>query len=140
LDPICWTNSGYCDSKEIIHVSSHLAVVADDSRNFWQEFGVFRPSVVRASLPDLERLATLSAAVALGILSWKLWNTRSRTTPQLALERFSDLDARVRFDSETVVVRLPMGRRYQELRESGLLQPVAGIPWLSGRRVEFSGG
>jgi hypothetical protein len=140
LDPICWTNSVQCGSTEIIQASSHLASVADDSRSFWREFGVSRSSVVRASLPDLERLTTLSAAVALGILSWKLWSTRGRTTPQLALERLSDLDARVRFDSDTVVVRLPMGRRYQELRESGLLQPVAGVPWLAGRRVEFSGG
>jgi len=140
LDETCWTNAVPHDSTEILQASRHLAAAADESRSLWQEFGASRPSVARASLPDLERLTTLSACVALGILSWKLWNTRSRTTPQLALERFSDLDARVRFDSETVVVRLPMGRRYQELRESGLLQSVAGVPWFAGRRMEFSGG
>ena len=139
-DAACWTNAVAHDSTEIIKVSRHLATAADESRSLWREFGDSRPSVARASLPGLERLTTLSASVALGILSWKLWSTRGRTTPQLALERFSDLDARVRFDSESVIVRLPMGRRYQELRDSGLLQPVGGVPWFTGRRVEFSGG
>ena len=45
----------------------------------------------------LERSVTLAAALALGTLAWTLWRGRELTTPLLALERFGDLGARVRF-------------------------------------------
>jgi hypothetical protein len=35
---------------------------------------------------------------------------------------------------------LPLGRRLQALDKAGLLAPVAAVPWLGGRRVEFGGG
>jgi hypothetical protein len=134
-----WTNHEDPFSSEIPQAGRHLSTATEESQSFWQALGVDRPGVVRASQPDLERCVTLAASLALGIISWKLWNSRGRTTPQLAIERFADLDARVRFDSEHIQVRLPLGRRYQELFESGLLTPVSGVPWLSARRLEFSG-
>jgi hypothetical protein len=91
-------------------------------------------------LPLLERSLTLAAAIALGMISWKLWRSRGRTTPQQALERYADLEGRIHFDDASIHVNLPLGRRHQELRENGLLSPVAGIPWFGRRRVEFGGG
>ena len=96
--------------------------------------------VVHAPCPAFERTLTLAASVAAGMVAWDLWRDRERTTPLLALQRFGDLDARVRFDDEAVRVRLPLGRRHQELSRGGLLAPVRDLPWLEGRRVEFSGG
>jgi hypothetical protein len=106
----------------------------------WKELGHSRVAAVRASSTELDHTATLAASTALGDIAWELWSQRGRTTPQLTLERFADLDAHVHFDSQTLVVRLPLGRRHQELSERGLLQPVKDLPWLAGRWVEFSGG
>ena len=91
-------------------------------------------------LPLLERSLTLAAAVALGMISWKLWRSRGRTTPHQVPERYADLEGRIHFDDASIHVNLPLGRRHQELRENGFLAPVAGIPWFGGRRVEFGGG
>jgi len=35
---------------------------------------------------------------------------------------------------------LPLGRRYRDLYEHGLLADVREVPWLDGRVLEFSGG
>jgi hypothetical protein len=135
-----WANYGSASSSELREAGRNLSCAIEDSESFWQAIGVSRPGIIRPSEPDLERCVTLSVSLALGIVSWKLWNSRGRTTPQLAIERFADLDARVRFDARCVSVRLPLGRRYQELFDSGLLASVSGVPWLAGRRVEFNGG
>jgi hypothetical protein len=88
----------------------------------------------------LDRSVSLAAAVASGIIAWELSRKGRSIGPQKVIPRYCDLDARVRFDSAEVVVRLPLGRRHQELGEAGLLAPVSGVSWLGGRRVEFSGG
>ena len=62
------------------------------------------------------------------------------TKALLALERFNDLDGRVRFDKENVTVRLPLGKRYFDLEKHGLLSDVPDVPWLGGRTVRFTGG
>jgi hypothetical protein len=69
-----------------------------------------------------------------------LWRTRERTDPLLALERFGDLDAVVRFDEDRVRVRLPLGKRFRDLKETGLLEDIPAVSWLGFRRVVFSGG
>jgi hypothetical protein len=100
-----------------------------------------RPAVPReSSEPALERSVTLTAAVALGTLSWLLWRHRERPVPQLALARLGDLGGLVRFGTEAVDVRLPLGRRRADLLERGLLADVPGVPWLGGRTLTFGGG
>jgi hypothetical protein len=73
-------------------------------------------------------------------LSWNLWNDTGDTDPLLAIERFGDLEARVRFSPGEVVVKLPLGKRSMDLSRHGLLDDVPGVPWFGGRVVRFSGG
>jgi hypothetical protein len=39
-----------------------------------------------------------------------------------------------------VRVHLPLGRRYLDLHEHGLLDDVPDVPWFDGRVLQFSGG
>jgi hypothetical protein len=82
----------------------------------------------------------IAASLALGTISWMLWRDRETTTPLLALERFGNLPARVRFTSRSVQLNLPLGRRQQDLREHGFLADLHDVPWLEGRKIEFLGG
>ena len=82
----------------------------------------------------------LAAAVALADLSWALWKDLGDTDPLLAIERFGDLEARVRFSPGEVLVKLPLGKRSMDLSRHGLLDDVTGVPWYGGRVVRFSGG
>jgi len=56
------------------------------------------------------------------------------------MERYADLEGRVRFNASRVHVALPLGRRHRELDENRFLSAIDGVPWLAGRRVEFGGG
>jgi hypothetical protein len=132
-----WTNHAQASSETVLRAARTLRVSCEEGADLWDQLGVQRVAVPRAKLPALERSLTLAASVALGILSWQLWRDRGRTSPQLALERFHDLDSRVRYTRDAVMVGLPRGRRQSELMEGGFLAPVPGVPWLDGRIVEF---
>ncbi len=82
----------------------------------------------------------LAAAVAMADLSWTLWKDTGDTDPLLALERFGDLDARIRSGPDEILVKLPLGKRSTDLSRHGLLDDVAGVPWFGGRVVRFAGG
>lgn len=99
-----------------------------------------RPALPQRSIPVFEHHVGLCAALALGTIAWRLWRDLEATSPVLAIERFADLDAVVRFGDDVVEVRLPLGRRHADLRDAGLLRPVTGVPWLGGRVVELVGG
>jgi hypothetical protein len=99
-----------------------------------------RRAVPLADDPRLERSATLAAALGLGTTAWLLWRDREATGPVLALDRFADLDALVRFEADAVRVRLPLGRRHADLLRAGLLADVTDVVWLGGRTLTFSGG
>jgi hypothetical protein len=58
----------------------------------------------------------------------------------LALHRFADLEATVRFERDAVRVRVPLGRRHADLLRGGLLSDVPHVVWLGGRTLTFSGG
>ena len=62
-----------------------------------------------------------------------------RATPILALSRFADLDARVRFEDDVVRVRIPLGRRHADLMRHGFLMTVPAVPWLGDRAVDLGG-
>ena len=99
-----------------------------------------RGAVPLAGGTAFERTVTLFAAVGLGTIAWLLWRHREPTDPHLALSRLGDLGGLVRYEPETVRVRLPLGRRYADLREHGLLADVPDVGWLGGRTLTFGGG
>jgi hypothetical protein len=134
------TNDHSGAEKNLLRAARLLADACEEAGRLWQSLGVERVGVPLAPDARLETSLTLAAAFALGTISWTLWRAREPVNPLLALERFGDLDARVRFGGRAVSVRLPLGRRYRDLYEHGLLEAVAEVPWLDGRRVEFTGG
>jgi hypothetical protein len=105
----------------------------------WQAFTA-RPLPGRPADVALDDAASLAAALSLATIAWELWRNREPTDPLLALERFGDLDATVQFADHHVRVRLPLGKRYRDLKHAGLLEDVPRVPWLSERTVIFAGG
>lgn len=99
-----------------------------------------RRAVPLAEDGALERSITLAAALGLGTIAWMLWQDRETPDPVLALTRFADLEACVRFTAGTVRVRVPLGRRHSDLLRCGLLSDVPNVAWLGGRTLTFSGG
>ncbi len=85
----------------------------------------------------LEHSVTLAASLALGMLTWQLWEGHS---PVLALTRFADLEGTVRFTRDAVRVTLPLGRRHADLGRAGALTDVPDVVWLGGRTLTFAGG
>lgn len=99
-----------------------------------------RRAVPLAQDSGLERTVTLAAGLGLATIAWRLWRGRETPDPLLALSRFADLEATVRFEPDAVRVRVPMGRRHTDLLRGGLLADVPDVVWLGGRTLTFSGG
>ena len=135
-----YSNDRDTSENKLLAMSSQLAQMAEESALSWKAVCNERPAIPTDQKSDLERTLNLAASLALGTLSWSLWKDREMTTPLLALQRFADLEARVRFNSDSVEVRLPLGRRHRDLKDHGLLRDVWNLPWLGDRKVEFSGG
>jgi hypothetical protein len=135
-----WTNDSGEASGDLLRVADMLEICAAESEALWKALIVQRPAFPAGSSMAAERSLALAAGLALGTVAWTLWREREPVGPTLALERFRDLDGRVRVTRELVRVRLPLGRRFQDLEEHGLLADVDDVPWLGGRRVRFSGG
>lgn len=85
----------------------------------------------------LERHLGVAAGTALGLLAADLWGEREDTTPLLALERLTGLESHVTVSDRDVVVRLPLGQRWLDLRRGGALRD-AQVPWLPGRTLRFT--
>jgi hypothetical protein len=135
-----WTNDLDTSPAVLIEQAHNLANATEETESLWQALAVDRPCVRLAVDAALECSLTLAASLALGTIAWELWRERESVVPLLALERFRDLDAHVRFDHRSVRVRLPLGRRYQDLNEHRLLADVHNVPWLGERVLQFSGG
>jgi hypothetical protein len=147
-----WTNikisDGACASEGVLVAATRgLGPSSQALAACWTELAERRPCVVPQEDEALERSLTLAAAVAMAEMAWTLWRTTGAgggtgtgTDPLLTLERFGDLDARVRFDPGQVRVALPLGKRSLDLARHHLLDDVAGVPWFGGRVVRFSGG
>ena len=103
--------------------------------------GAQRPASGRPNLAEgLNGPLEVVAGVGLAAIAWQLWHTDERTHPVLALNRFCDLDGQVQFGLDHVTVRMPLGRRHADLRDSGLLETLHNVPWLDGRPLQFIGG
>jgi hypothetical protein len=89
---------------------------------------------------ELDRSVGLAGSLALGMIAWTLWHEREPPDPVLALTRFADLEATIRFTPDAVRVRVPLGRRHTDLWQAGVLADVPDVVWLGGRTLTFSGG
>lgn len=135
-----YTNSADARTPALVRSAAELGRAAEEVELLWRALAVERVAIAPARDTRLERSVTLAAALALGTIAWTLWREREFATPLLAVERFYDLNARVRFTESHVRVRLPLGRRRSDLEAAGLLSDVSGVPWFGRRRVEFTGG
>ena len=135
-----FSNDREAKDATILQAAESLVSSADETELLWQSLKVDRPAIPTARNSDFERSVTNAAALALGTISWELWRHREIATPILALERFGNLEGRLRFTPTAVEIRLPLGRRQRDLYEHRLLGDVHQVPWLNGRRVEFFGG
>jgi len=133
------TNDTEASEGPLVASARKLASPHQSLQTTWEELAL-RPCVAPSDGGALETSLMLSAAVALADLSWNLWKDSGDTDPLLALERFSDLEARVRFRPDEILVKLPLGKRSIDLSRHGLLDDVAGVPWYGGRVMRFSGG
>ena len=133
-----WTNDPAAPG--LARQTAGLAAAEDGARRLWQALAAERPSLPPAADPALDRHLTLAAGLALGTLASTLWREREPVDPVLALERFGDLQARVRFRADSVHVLLPLGRRHRDLSDHRLLEPIRDAVWLGGRVLEFGGG
>lgn len=133
----CWTNDPH---GGMARLASRLIELPDAVRQTWTAIAADRPSSPLATHRALDRSLSLAAATALGSIATRLWRERETCDPRLALERFHDLSAVVHFDDREIRVRLPLGRRFTDLRDHGVLDTVRGLPWLSGRNVVLTGG
>ncbi|MFI6638405.1 hypothetical protein [Streptomyces sp. NPDC050504] len=124
------------DPRLAVQLPEHTARFAD----LVTALTVDRRAVPLAADCALERTVTLAAALGLATVAWTLWRDRETPDPLLALRRFADLEATVRFDASAVRVRVPMGRRHADLERGGLLRDVPDVVWLGGRTLTFSGG
>ena len=135
-----WTNDTASRSGRLTRHALGMGDADGAAARLCRALQMDRLAAPLADDPLLDRGLTLAAGVALGQIAWTLWRDRETTDPLLALERFADLDAHVRFGSGRVHVQLPLGRRSLDLAERGLLGDVAGVPWLGGRVVTFGKG
>ncbi|MER5932595.1 hypothetical protein [Streptomyces sp. NPDC002054] len=121
-------------------LATELPVHADRFAGLVTALVTERRAVPLAQDGRLERTVTLAATLGLSTIAWTLWRDREPPDPLLALSRFADLEATVRFEPAAVRVRVPMGRRHADLLRGGLLTDVRDVVWLGGRTLTFSGG
>jgi hypothetical protein len=134
-----FTNDDARSPSALHHAADDLGARADLALSGWREV-LERRAAPLASAPDLDRSFAVAASVALGTLAFCLFHQRETPHPLLVLTRFGDLSARVRFEEHAVDVRLPLGRRTQDLADRGLLADVRAVPWLGGRTLRFPRG
>ncbi|MET7762845.1 hypothetical protein ABZS71_12715 [Streptomyces sp. NPDC005393] len=132
-----WTAAGVAPD---VRLTAGLPAHAERFADLVTALVTERRAVPLAQDGGLERTVTLAAALGLSTIAWTLWRERETPDPLLALSRFADLEATVRFEPGAVRVRVPMGRRHADLLRGGLLADVPDVVWLGGRTLTFSAG
>jgi hypothetical protein len=134
------TNDTQAQEGVLVAAARKMASAHQSLQTAWEELEL-RKAVAPGDGGALETSLALAAGVALADLSWSLWREPTGDTdPLLAIERFGDLSAVVRFTSDEILVKLPLGKRSMDLSRHRRLDDVHGVPWLGGRIVRFSGG
>jgi hypothetical protein len=124
------------------------AAVAGRAAEVWSALGPQASLLARPALGGNDRLfdelTTLLAGFVLADMGWALWRRDAATweqpDPLLVRDRFADLSGWVEVGTRRITVALPLGRRFSDLRDAGLLDTVAGLPWWPGREIAFRGG
>jgi hypothetical protein len=114
----------------------------------WRALTAERPLVpdgaAGPSFRDFDRTAAILAGFALADIAWTLLGhdpaAWAEPDPLLAVERFADLSGTLVFTADEVIVTLPLGARFADLRDCGLLATVRSVPWWPGRILSFRGG
>lgn len=114
----------------------------------WRALTAERPLVPDGaggpSFRDFDRTAAILAGFALADIAWTLLGhdpaAWAQPDPLLAVERFADLSGTVAVTEDEVIVTLPLGARFADLRDCGLLATIHGVPWWPGRILSFRGG
>ena len=135
-----WSNDHHGSAGSLQSAAERLESGASTSQALWLALTAERPGLPVGSEAGVERSLALAAALALGTIGWTLWRERETVTPLLALQRFADLDARVSYRPDRVQVHLPLGRRFMDLKQGGLLEDIADVPWFGGRPLRFAQG
>jgi hypothetical protein len=134
-----WTNDRVTPDAALLRAAVQLGPAAEMASATLRALAA-RPAVPLAAASELEASISLAAGVALGDIAFRLWREREPVYPLLALDRFANLEGSVRFERGSVRVRVPLGRRHQDLLRRGLLADVPSVPWLGGRALHFGGG
>jgi len=114
----------------------------------WRALTAERPLVPddAASPPfmDFDRTAAILAGFALADIAWALFRhdpaAWAQPDPLLAVERFADLSGTLALTGDEAIVTLPLGARFADLRDAGLLGSIRGVPWWPGLTLSFRGG
>lgn len=124
-----------------------LSQAAFRAEALWEAFTIGRPLTAGAAsrdASDLERSSAAIAAFGLADIAYEL-SRRDETAwsdpdPLLTVERFGDLQARIDIDANEIMVTLPLGRRFSDLFEAGLLDTEHRLNWWGGRKLRIGGG
>lgn len=114
----------------------------------WRGLTAERPllaeTAATADALDFDRTASLLAGFALADIGWTLFGRNPAAwvepDPLLAVERFADLSATLDIAPGHITVSLPLGSRFTDLRDAGLLDTIRDVPWWPGRTISYSCG
>lgn len=128
----------------------HLPQTARAARRaaeVWHALTAARPLLAQPAddgFLHFDRTAALLAGLALADIAWTMFGRDPASwmepDPLLAVERFADLSGVLEVTSASAIVTLPLGARFADLRDAGLLDTIAAVPWWPGRAIAFRGG
>ena len=134
-----WTNDLNSTNYVLQTQIRHMERAIHNAESITHELLQMRPALLPTPSPAYERALTLLASTVLGTLAWELWHEKESVDPGLALQRFSDLEGKVVFTPDRVIVKPALGKRLMDLRDGGFLKNIPQVSWLGNRGVEFTG-
>jgi hypothetical protein len=124
------------------------AAAAARAADVWQAL-TRDTSLVAAPADDartraLDELAALLAGFALADMGWRLARrdpaSWAEPDPLVVRDRFADFSGWLELGATRITIALPLGRRFTDLRDVGLLDTVRTPRWWPGREIGFRGG
>ncbi|MEW8029099.1 MAG: hypothetical protein AB2809_18015 [Candidatus Thiodiazotropha sp.] len=151
IGPSGW--HGHATSATRLHPGIHARLPKDAAKaahaaKIWQQLGTDLPLVAHPAEDTrtllMNELITLLAGFALSDMGWALYlhdpASWKEPDPMLVKKRFADLSGWLEVSATQVTVALPLGRRFTDLRNAGLLDTVCSLPGWPGRDIAFRGG
>lgn len=134
-----WTNDWSRPESWLVTAAKKINQATEISQELAQLFLENKRSLVTADNFAFERSMALSVMMCLATIAWELWRDQQPTDALIALQRLQDLDGKIIFHPESVIVRPALGRRYLDLQAQGFFREIPRVPWLGGRPLVFSG-